>query len=207
MLILPSRGRPTSLQEFFASSSPAEPGVVLLDVDDASHYATLTVPANWSVVTGSRAPYSELCNRALALYPDEPWYGCLGDDCRARPAGWDTHLAQLATAGHIAYGNDLINYESPGAFWFLPGSLVRKVGWICYPEIKHLYSDTVWYDIGRALGILRYCPDIITEHLHFSTGKMPYDQTARERPLDGDRAAYEEFRAKHFTKVVEQCAS
>lgn len=208
MIVIPSRGRPHSLARFFGYSKPRERGVVLLDEDDGGQYQQhLALPPNWEVLIGPRAGYGALLNRAFALFPNEPWYASLGDDCLCRPAGWDTRLAEIAAQGFIAYGDDLINGKSACCFPFIGGDLVRKVGWLAYPPLGHLYSDSVWREVGRAMGVLRYRPDIITEHLHWSTGKQPYDQTARERKTDGDKETYERFLAHEFQEVMKRCAS
>ena len=208
MIIIPSRGRPHSLARFFASSKPTERGVVLLDEDDSGQYQQhLALPPNWEVLIGPRAGYTELVNRAFRRYPDEPWYANLGDDCLCSPPGWDTRLAALAGSDGVAYGNDMINGQRACCFPFLGGDLARRIGWLAYPAFSHLYSDTVWREIGTSLGVLRYCPDIVTEHLHWTTGKQPYDQTARERRTAGDRETYEHLVAGGFAEILARCKS
>lgn len=205
MIVIPSRGRPQSLAAFFLTSRPRTPGIVLLDDDDADAYAGITVPESWTVLVGSRAGYAALLNRAFERFPDEPWYANLGDDCRARPEWWDVHLAAMAVRHGVAYGNDCINGETTCGFPFISGDLVRTIGWLAYPPLGHLYSDTIWREIGLALGRLRYCPDVVTEHLHWSTGKQPYDRTAQERPIANDPGLYERFMAQELATVVRRC--
>lgn len=207
MIVLPSRGRPDSLREFFVVSKPRERGVVMLDADDAKYYEGVTLPENWTLLIGPRIGYVAMLNTALKMYPDEPWYAYGGDDVRCRPIGWDERLASVCGAHEIAYGDDLINGVSTCGLPFIGGDLVRKVGWLGLPTLNHLYCDTVWRDIGKALGVLRYCPEIVTEHLHWSTGKQPYDTTAKERKTDGDRAAYEEFMKTELRVTVQRCKS
>ncbi len=205
MIILPSRGRPDSLREFFEVSQPRERGVVMLDADDAKNYEGVTLPLNWNVLIGPRIGCAALFNVAFNLYPDEPWYGYGSDDLRCRPVGWDERLASVCGSKEIAYGDDLINGGSLCSFPFIGGDLVRKAGWLSHPNLQHLYCDTVWRDIGKALGVLRYCPEIVTEHLHWSTGKQPYDLTAQERKTQGDREAYEEFMRTDLRVMVQRC--
>ncbi len=207
MIVLPSRGRPDSLRQFFEVSQPVVRGVVMLDQDDAGQYANLPLPSHWSILIGPRIGYVAMLNQAFLLYPDEPFYAYGGDDIRCGPAGWDTHLAAVATEGKIAFGNDLINGVRRCCLPFICGDLVRKVGWLGYPGLKHLYCDTVWRDIGAALNILHYCPDLITEHLHWSTGKQPYDQTAQERQTQGDAAVYQDFLVRELKETVNRCNS
>ncbi len=207
MIVLPSRGRPESLKAFLDGSQPSVRGVVMLDHDDAGKYAGLIVPDNWTVLIGPRLSYVSLLNLAFRIYPNEPFYAYGGDDFRCHPHGWDVHLAAVAGSDGIAYGDDLINGEKTCCIPFIGGDLVRQVGWLGYPGLSHLYCDTIWRDLGRSLGRLRYCPEIVTEHLHWSTGKQPYDQTAQERKTDGDQAVYSDFTMNHFTETMARCQS
>lgn len=205
MIVLPSRGRAASLWQFFEVSQPQEPGVIMLDDDDVHNYVGYMIPGHWQFMIGKRAGYVELLNRAFRQFPNEPWYAYGGDDVRCAPVGWDTFLAQAAGADAVAYGDDKINGERACCLPFIGGELVRRVGWLGYPALSHLYCDTVWRDIGTKLGVLRYFPEIVTEHLHWSTGKQPYDQTAQERKTTGDHAAYTGFVTHQLAETVARC--
>ena len=207
MIVIPSRGRPDSLQRFFDESEPQEIGVIVLDDDDAHRYVNLTLPNGWSCLVGPRASYVELMNRAFCLFPNEPWYAYGGDDVLARPVGWDTFLAQAAGADGLAYGDDGINGEKACCLPFIGGDLVRRAGWLACPMFGHLYSDTVWGEISRSLGVRRYFPEIITEHLHWSVGKQLYDNTAKERRTAGDHQAFAVFMARDLGETIARCKS
>lgn len=205
MIVIPSRGRPDSLARFFTHSQPTERGVVLLDDDDVQQYQYIVLPKGWSIMTGPRAGYVAWMNRAFERFPNEPWYACFGDDLLCEPLGWDTALARAAGQNFIAYGDDRINGQAASCFPFIGGDLVRRVGWLSYPRLGHLYCDTIWGEIGKGLGLLNYHPEITTEHLHWSVEKQPYDQTAQERPTAGDKETFELFMATEFDDVVTRC--
>lgn len=177
----------------------------MLDSDNASEYEHVPLPENWIRHVGERAGYVELLNRAFAMFPEEPWYACWGDDTLCGPEGWDRTLAEAAGSTFIAYGDDFINGKDKCCLPFIGGALVRKVGWLGYPKLGHLYCDTVWHEIGKALNCLVYCDRVTTEHLHWSTGKQPYDQTAKERKKDGDDATFYDFMHNGFSEVVARC--
>lgn len=206
MIILPSRGRPDQLARFFASSQPGPSGILLLDEDDkASHDAAL--PAGWCCVIGPRRGNIEWCNEAFKLFPHEPWYACLGDDMECGPPGWDERLARAAGAWGLAYADDGINGEKHPAVPFLGGELVRAVGWIAPPGMRHgLFYDNLWSDIATALGTRSYHPDLKTLHRHWSTpGGQPFDATARERPIHNDGAVYRAFHdTGAFAQLIER---
>jgi hypothetical protein len=39
-----------------------------------------------------------------------------------------------------------------------------------------MYVDTLWRDLGRRAGCLRYLPEIIVEHMHYLNNKSPEDE-------------------------------
>jgi len=69
-----------------------------------------------------------------------------------------------------------------------------------------MYADNFWKDLGEALSIIKYYPDIIIEHLHFSNGKAKVDNQYREVAalMGSDGAAYKQYLAKDFAADVEK---
>lgn len=202
MLFLPSRGRPGMLKRFFEYSRPREPGIVYLDDDDSDNYVGVVVPDNWKVEVNPRMTVVEIANHFFRSYPDEPWYGAVADDLICSPDGWDTTLGTSAIGFNVAWADDLINGDTLAGVWFVGGDLARAIGWLNYPGFGHLYGDNVWTEIGRALGTVKYHSEIMTEHLHWSTGKSAYDRTAAERKTKGDRETYEAFMTGEFPQLV-----
>lgn len=190
MIVLPSRGRPTLLQRYFDEGQPEQPGVVVIDTDQMHLYSELRYPAHWSVFSASpRCGFVRAMNEAFARYPNEPWYAFGGDDVIGRTPHWDTLLAAAVTPSTVVWPNDGI--RGACTLPVIGGDLVRALGWLCHPDLTHIYCDTLWGDIARVLNIGTYRSDILVEHLHFSNGKAEYDQTYRERQLNRDRAAYQ----------------
>jgi hypothetical protein len=198
MWILPSRSRPKNLARFFDAwekTGASTPGAVLLDADDAGHYADVKLPAAWVLEVGPRARFDELYGAFYARHPRLPWYGFLADDVVPLTRGWDTRLVDLAGRDGLAYGDDLVNGQRHAAHFVLGGELVRAVGWLLLPGVDRLYGDTAWNDLARERGVLRYAPDVVLEHRHFSTGRAPMDVTYRKPSAEADRRRYEEWRA------------
>ncbi len=190
MHLLPSRGRPEILQRYFDKGNPAEPGVVVLDDDQFDMYRGVRIPTHWDVlyVTPMQG-FVKKVNLGFEKYPNEPWYSFDGDDCVGRPDGWDTKLGSRAAQGYITYGDDLFN--SKVTHPYIDGNFCRDLGWVAHPQFKHLYVDLIWERIGKALGVLEYYPDVITEAHHFANGKMPRDQTSYERMEQRDHATWD----------------
>ena len=206
MLVIPSRGRPESLQRFFERSNVTVRGVVVLDSDDDHNYQDVDLPLNWEWLTVKPMKgFSAKANLAYKEFPDEQWYGFCGDDCVGRTEDWDLILSSFATNGYIAWGNDLLNSRCTQPF--IPGSFVRELGWLCHPALKHLYVDTVWEDIAGSLSVGIYFPDIIQEHFHFANGKAPRDQTSRERMHEEDAETFSTINLESLVEKLRPCVS
>lgn len=189
MHILPSRGRPAGLQRFFHEGKPEQPGVVVIDEDQVALYSRVDLPHGWHRLTvRPRSGYVASANAGFNAFPNEPWYGLASDDAVGRTARWDTLLAEAATPDRICWPSDLIRGHCTQPF--IGGDLCRAVGWFMPPIFGHLYCDKVWGDIAEVIGGT-YMPEVVLEHMHFSTGKTQADQTTAERKTRGDKEAYE----------------
>lgn len=131
--------------------------------------------------------------------------GFLGDDHRPRTRGWDAaYLSALHELGAgIVYGDDLLQHEFVPTQCAMSASIVRALGWMSPSELKHMYVDTFWKDVGNVARKLRYLPDVVVEHLHYLNGKATEDDgyrrvNARE-VFDADERV---FRALHASGVV-----
>lgn len=186
--LLSTRGRPDEAQatiDACARTGMTSPGVVYTD---GTRYPRLRLPRNWEAhhepewlgLQGSM----QWC---FETFPDATAYGWLADDTRPRSDGWDRGLEQAAGRWNLAYANDLwfaadsheaarladgFNLSSGLCFG---GDLVRAVGWWALPGVRQAGIDTAWTEIVRPLGLHRYRPDIVVEHLNWRTGKRPRD--------------------------------
>lgn len=201
MWLLPSRGRPNSMPRFFEAWRKTEastPGIVCLDDDDAWRYAGMEVPEGWQVSVKPR--YESLganTNAYFEMFPFEPWYGLLADDAVPVTKHWDQKLIEAAGTDGIACCWDGINNGSGlGSSPCIGGEFVRKNGWIIYPGLQRIYGDNILYEIAESRGVLKYLPDVIVEHWHFSTGKSPMDETYLKPGSASDRAIYDQWKAQ-----------
>lgn len=192
MHILPTRGRPERLQRFFDEGKPEQTGCIVIDDDQGGMYDNVKMPPEWHLLmVPAMRGFVAKCNFGFKRFPNEPWYAFGGDDSIGRTPHWDTTLSQLAMMGHVVWGNDLISGQCTQPFIY--GDFVRDVGWLCNPHFKHLYVDEIWGRAANRAGVGIYRSDIIQENLHFSNGKVPYDQTASERMEQNDPAMWIEF--------------
>lgn len=186
MYIMPTRGRPHLIGRFFASAPPVTKGILALDEDDAANYAGVELPANWSKRVSPRSYCTDKLNEVFAELPDEPFYGFVMDDTVPLTPKWDVLLAEKAGPRGIAWSDDCLPGKRPSAV-VLGGDLVRALGWVAEPTIKHFYADNVWETMAKDLGAAGRCPEIKIAHLHFSSG-APFDKTYEERPSAADDA-------------------
>ena len=188
MIFVPSRNRRESLERFFAVGQPTLPGRVLIDDDDNS-YEGMKLPEGWQFSVGPRESSGARLNRAYRLYPEEQFYGQIGDDYICRPVGWDTALAESCGWNKISWGNDGRWGEKLCTSFFVGGELVRMFDWFAHPMLEHLYVDSVWWMIAKAAKLGRYRADVETMHVNVK------DQTYRERRISNDHNTFKKLRA------------
>jgi hypothetical protein len=208
LVIVPSRGRPGRLREMLracADRAGALTDIVIgLDDDDAGAYAEVTreepgIGVEW--VTGPRDTLTGWTNRLAA--PRAARYravASLGDDHIPRTPGWDRLLlAALDAMGGtgIAYPDDRRRADVPEAA-VISSDIIRALGWMCLPSVRHFYCDDAWADLGRGAGCLAYVPEAVVEHMHHATRRdVARDATYAEAEAGGaaDLRAYRAWRA------------
>jgi hypothetical protein len=207
VVLVPSRGRPESaarLSEAFRKTTSTTEAQLsfILDKDDPSlneYYSAIPMPYGVHVVDpGTRGIVHPLNQSALIYsYMMGPGsiLGFMGDDHLPKTWGWDEAIwdAILSMGGGFAYGNDLLQGQALPTACFMSTEIVIELGFMAPPVLNHLYVDNFWRDMGNAIGRLKYLPDVIIEHLHFSTGASPHDETyqaANDANISHDRAAY-----------------
>lgn len=214
MLVLcPSRGRPASLGRLVGHCEATEARarfLVRLDLDDPTlpDYVRIRYPANWHVVIGPRARPAAAMRECFAWFRQEDHYMLLGDDEVPRTPHWDAELAATAGGDGIAFPNDLIWHGEHCAQPCVAGPLLRALDFWTLPDLTHLYVDTVLDHVGRELGCLRYRPDVVIEHLHWSTGKSQPDETYRRVDNRKDAACFEKWKASpETTRLLDRARS
>jgi len=178
LLIVPTRGRPNKSVEFyeeFKKNSTITDLVFGLDDDDVEYPRIDGVMYE----VNPRAMMNGTLNLIANKYADQYEYiAFLGDDHRTRTYGWDAELVNsIKDIKHgIAYGNDLLQGRNLPTAVLLKSSIVKTLGFMAPPAMKHLYLDNFWKDIGNELGSLVYRDDVIIEHMHPFAGKSESDE-------------------------------
>lgn len=132
----------------------------------------VVVAGGWMVAALNEAVKHVITDTAVTAV------GFFGDDHMPRTHGWDaSYLSALREMGAgIVYGNDLLQYDFVPTQCAMSADIVRRLGWMAHPSLRHMYVDTLWRDMARPVGLLRYLPDVIVEHMHPHNGKAPNDE-------------------------------
>jgi len=213
MILLPTRGRPESLERFlvaYKATMTELPVTIRIDNDDPRLDDYMKISrASWQHwIVGPRVGAVQGCNEIFRKFPHEPVYVGVGDDLVPKTEHWDTELAMAAGLWGVSFGDDLFGMGyAPDRFPVHPvigGNLLRAVGWLSPPGFWHLFIDQIWGQIARALDCLHFCPEVIVEHLHFGNNKSPMDQTYRDHMVlgKGDYSLWSQWQASGDLEMI-----
>jgi hypothetical protein len=157
------------------------PGLLILDLGDSEQYEGIALPEGWEKVILPRMFLSGKLNAGVKYRPEEPWYGILNDDHIPMTEDWDLKLVEACNP--MTWPQD--NYGDRISTLVISGDLVRSLGWISPPEIKHFYIDDVHELLADCLGARRL-EDVVVSHEHVNAGRMKPDLTWKERPSNAE---------------------
>jgi hypothetical protein len=142
-----------------------------------------------------------------------PYVGFMEDDCAFVSNNWEsTFIDKLTEIGDnaIVWGNDLIHGDRLVGLPFMDSNIVIKLGYMCPPQIKYLYADNFWLELGAKLNTLFYFNDIIIEHRHYSTGKRQVDNISMivDKNFDNDNYGFNLlYKSQDFDKDLTKLQS
>ncbi|WP_111166101.1 hypothetical protein [Spongiactinospora gelatinilytica] len=128
--------------------------------------------------------------------------GFMGDDHRPRTRGWDAaYLTALRSLPGFVYGNDLVQGVRLPTQVAISTPVVRALGHMAPPTLRHMYVDNYWLRLGQAAACITYLRNVVVEHLHPVAGTAAWDAgyrrvNARE-VYDQDRKAFEAYMSEH----------
>ena len=203
VVMVPTRGRRALcerlLESFRETASPGTELVLITDPDDQKTYEGMDwSPGSVAVLEPRAQSLSELLNKtASALVNDFDVLMQVGDDCVFRTPGWDrlmlAALADLGGSGWV-YPDDKRRNDVP-EIWMTSADVVKALGWFHSPATGHFYGDNIIGELGKRAGLIRYCPEAVIEHLHYTVSKSQrrdrtYSQAEKkhgQRDLDAFR--------------------
>jgi hypothetical protein len=202
-ITVPTRGRPHNLKRL--ANAAKETCTVdytifaRLDNDDKSNYPDLE---NVVYVEGPRIFFAPSVNELAEIASNQGFthIAILGDDVLPQTIGWDKALMESLPELGVAYGSDgLENLHGPDlpTHVVVPMEMYRRLGWIGLPDLRHLFCDNVWRELGKITSFI-YLPDVKLTHLHRWNKTAPDDRTYQEAndkvKRDYDRNAFENWR-------------
>lgn len=209
LLIVPSRKRQNKIEEFyrhFLENSSITDLCIGLDEDDFSNYPVfdnVIYDINPNMNLGPKL------NTISKKYCDSYKYiAFLGDDHLIKTKDWDKKLVAAISdiENGISYGNDLLQGANLPTAVLIDSKIIKRLGYMCPPNIKHLYLDNFWKEIGLALGTLRYLDDVIIEHMHFTVQKSQVDDIYAEvnsmSMYAHDKFYYDEYLFNDFANDI-----
>lgn len=182
--------------------------MTVVDDDDHDNYRDVLPPIGHHMILRRTNLVNKL-NRAAQEVVDKYHTLCfVGDDVVFHTEGWDERITDWMLGNHpgVCYCNDLLQGENLPNNVFLSSEIVKAQGYMVPPVMKHYYIDNYWKDLGIRLGSIKYFPDIIIEHLHWSNNKAEKDElySESEKMMGEDQRAFDKYRAEQFDSDIEK---
>jgi hypothetical protein len=191
LVICPSRGRPQNIAALLEAWHQTEAFATLavcLDQDDPCRFEYLDMldpyPSDKVLTIGGK--WRSLCEWVNFVAVERRGVdrfniiGQIGDDHHPRTPGWDYAVAEAMKPLGVVYCNDLHQGERLPTAAFVDAEIVRRLGYMVPPTIKHLYMDNYFKHLGERLGTLTYLDDVVIEHMHPHAGKAAMDDGYRQ---------------------------
>jgi hypothetical protein len=199
LLIVPTKGRPEKHLEFYESfkiNSTVTDLVFVLSLGDIQYPR---IPGVKYETVDSPTMSGKLNTTAVKYANDYDYIAFMGDDVRIRTNAWDAKMLDEISSipNAIAYGNDLYQGENLPTAVLMDANIIRTLGFMSPPTLKHLYIDNFWKKLGEELSSLKYFSEIILEHMHFANSKAAKDNTYKETDSSemyrSDSAAFKDY--------------
>jgi hypothetical protein len=192
----------------FTETATCSDLLFILDPDDDSYDGMDWGEAATAVLDPRDYLTGKLNKTAMAmadLYPVLMW---LADDCVPETPAWDrimlATLEELGGSGWV-YPDDKRRNDVP-EHWMCSSDVAKTLGWFAPPYVSHFYCDNIIADVGKRAGLIRWCPQAVIRHEHYSVAKdVEHDevyQSTEEKFGAADLAAFQEWRSNQASNEV-----
>jgi hypothetical protein len=187
LVMVPTRGRRAQCERLlksFTETATCADLMFILDPDDQETYEGMDWGDAVCAVLDPREYLTGKLNQtALAMagvYKVLMW---AGDDHVFRTAGFDRlmldTLEDMGGSGWV-YPDDKRRSDVP-EIWMCSSDVVKALGWFACPAMSHYLIDNAAGELGKRAGLIRFCPEAVIEHLHYSVApETEHDQVYRE---------------------------
>lgn len=188
-VICATRGRPSNMERLYTSCLSTANNADQIEFiwfidDDDTPSIELAKKLNTKYLIAPRysIKLSDTVNHCYKHAMGDIIFGA-GDDIVFHTQGWDKIVNEaferyddriLLCGGYDGLNRDLITHP------FLHRNWIETLERVVPPYFRDCYVDTWLNEVAQMIGRIEWLP-IYIEHLHFSIGKSPMDQTASER--------------------------
>lgn len=211
LVMVPTRGRREQcerLMETFTATATCADILFITDPDDTAYDGMDWGTAAHAVLEPREYLSGKLNKTGMAmadLYPVLMW---VGDDVAFRTPGWDrimlAALEDLGGSGWV-YPDDKRRSDVP-EHYMVSSDVVKALGWFANPAVQHYFIDNSVGELGKRAGLIRWCPEAVVEHLHYSVApRVERDETyvsTEERFGESDLKAFHGWRASQLANEV-----
>jgi glycosyltransferase involved in cell wall biosynthesis len=205
-VMLPTRKRPElarrCIDSFRETKTLDSTDLILVVDDDDGSYADFT---DCDKITLTRGTLVTAVNGAAEFLA--PHYDALflaADDLVFVTKGWDEILLRaledLGGTG-IVFPDGKRRYDVP-EHPVISSDFIGEMGHFAEPSLGHFYVDNVWAELGKRTGLIRFVPEAVIEHRHYSVDpETVHDEVYREAEKahgGPDLAAFHAWRAERM---------
>lgn len=174
LVLLPVRHRrdlAIRCAQSFADTAQDAEMLIISDADDDSYDGIDWPERVRTQVMAEWMPYVPKINTvALKQAPDYKALFAIGDDCVFETPSWDAIMMKaldgMGGTG-IVYPQNHRRNDVPEQ-WMTSTDIVQALGWFANPVLAHYWTDNTLADIGNAARCLKFCPDAVVRHHHYS---------------------------------------
>ena len=191
LTICPTRGRPHIIHEmidsFLDTASENNALLVYIHTDDPDlpNYKRLTYKYDFNRIKflfGPRLHLAEAYNTYATRFHAFDYYAPINDDHVFLTKGWDEKLAEIIETQGKGWGiagaddklTDWTKHKHPSGC-LVSGNIVRTLGYMIYPTIRHIGIDTYFMKLAESINCLFLTKDVVIEHRHWVNGKRTLD--------------------------------
>lgn len=176
-VIIPTRGRRAQCERLLESYDKTTEFAELMfvtDPDDKKTYEGMNWKDAMHATLDPRGSLVQKLNETAHNIAGQ--YDALmfvGDDHVFETEGWDAilmrKLEENGGTGFL-YPDDKRRNDVP-EICLISSDIVQLLGHFADPSLNHYYIDNVWSELGRRSSLLRFVPEVVIEHKHYSVDK------------------------------------
>jgi hypothetical protein len=214
LVMVPTRGRRARAEQCLKSftetvSLDTTEIMFITDGDDQDTYDGMDWGvAHHAVIDPRQYVVSKLNTTAMGFADDFDVLMHTGDDNVFVTEGWDRlmldRLEEMGGTGWV-YPENRRRNDVP-EMWLCSSDVVKALGWFLNPALNHFYVDNTVAELGKRSGLIRWCPQAVIEHQHYSISPgVDRDETYRtteETFGTADFAAYHEWKSTQMGNEV-----